>query len=408
MATQFPSSDLLERPNPTPIVADGEPQMVLPTNSEQKLPLDHGVTRDLAKYNTAKPSLVDYLRHAQRQSGRKTFDLVREYLRLQRGRGKLSLPEYVQFGVYDTSRNDADAQSRFISNMLHWPITHVCCDMTWQATTEDKWLCSHILEKSGVPTPATLAVIDKTERRYIGTQKITSADQLRAFATSRGAVPFFGKENRGICSFGAFLVEAADSAGLILKGHGRVAYDEVMEKFIGETPYLLQSLQKNHAFLQQFTPNLATVRVCILNGKQGVRIPFAILKLPSASNVADSFWRPGNLACALDVGTGKIVKARSRNPFGVAEHTHHPETGAPLVGEVLPMWDSVIELARVCAPIFHAVRYQSMDIAITPNGPVLIEINTGGGFDLPQLATGEGFLTDEVCEFFRSCGYKKV
>jgi hypothetical protein len=49
-----------------------------------------------------------------------------------------------------------------------------------------------------------------------------------------------------------------------------------------------------------------------------------------------------------------------------------------------------------------------MDIAIAEDGPLLIEINTGGGFDLPQLASGEGFLTDEVRSFFRSCGYQKI
>jgi hypothetical protein len=64
-------------------------------------------------------------------------------------------------------------------------------------------------------------------------------------------------------------------------------------------------------------------------------------------------------------------------------------------------------LAHRCAPIFQPVRYQSMDIGITQAGPVLIEINTGGGFDLPQLASGEGFLTDEVRDFFRACGYRK-
>jgi hypothetical protein len=47
-----------------------------------------------------------------------------------------------------------------------------------------------------------------------------------------------------------------------------------------------------------------------------------------------------------------------------------------------------------------------MDVAITQEGPVLIEINTGGGFDLPQLASGKGFLTEEVREFFRDCGYQ--
>lgn len=103
-----------------------------------------------------------------------------------------------------------------------------------------------------------------------------------------------------------------------------------------------------------------------------------------------------------------MLTLRSKDPLGTTDHETHPETGELLLGETLPMWDSVIEMARKCAPIFQPVRYQSMDIAITPEGPVLIEINTGGGFDLPQLASGRGFLTEDVREFFRSCGYTKV
>ena len=47
-----------------------------------------------------------------------------------------------------------------------------------------------------------------------------------------------------------------------------------------------------------------------------------------------------------------------------------------------------------------------MDVAITPDGPSLIEINSGGAFDLPQLASGRGLLTDEVQAFFAACGVR--
>ena len=66
----------------------------------------------------------------------------------------------------------------------------------------------------------------------------------------------------------------------------------------------------------------------------------------------------------------------------------------------------MLEIARTCSQVFAPIRYQSMDVAITPNGPKLIEINTGGAFDLPQLASGCGFLTDEVLHFFTDCGVK--
>ena len=368
----------------------------------------NAVTCDQISRDEAKPAIVDYLRHAQKKSGRRPLDLAREFLRLNRGCGKLTWPEYVQYGVYDNNRYSPQDQSQFLTNTLHWPITRVCCDMTWQSTTEDKWLCSHILARSAIRVPKTLAVIDKTERAYPETHKISTAEHLRDFATSQDVLPLFGKENRGICSFGAFLVLEANEDAMLLKGHGWLEYDTCMDQFVGTTTYLLQRLETNHSFFNRYTDNLATVRVCVLNGKDGIKIPFAILKLPSRDNVADSFWRPGNLACNLDLQSGEILTARSKDRLGTTDHTVHPETGGPLLGEIIPMWDRVKDLARTCAPIFQSVRYQSMDIAITQDGPVLIEINTGGGFDLPQLASGEGFLTDEVRHFFRTCGYRKL
>lgn len=368
----------------------------------------HAVTRDQVDHGKSKPTIVDYLRHARRKSGRRPLDIVRDFARLTRGCGRLTWPEYVQYGVYDRERHSPADQARFITNTLHWPITGVCCDMTWQATTEDKWLCSHILARSTIRVPETLAVIDRTERSYPDTTRIATAEQLRDFMTSPDVLPLFGKENRGICSFGAFLVLEADENAMFLKGEGWLRYDTCMDQFIGATPYLLQRLETNHGFFDRYTDSLATVRAYVLLGKDGSRIPFAILKLPSRDNVADSFWRPGNLACNLDLQSGKILTARSKDAFGTTDHSVHPGTGAPLLGETVPMWDRVLDLAYRCASIFHPVRYQSMDIAVIRDGPVLIEVNTGGGFDLPQLASGEGFLTDEVRDFFRSCGYGRL
>ena len=368
----------------------------------------HAVTRDQDKRTKSGPTVFDFLHHAQKKSGRRPMELVREFFRLSRGCGKLTLPEYVQYGLYDKSRYSPEDQARFLAYDLHWPITHACCDMTWQATTEDKWLCSHILDRSAIRVPKTLAVIDKTERSYPNTHKISTTEQLRDFMTSQDALPLFGKENRGICSLGAFLVVDANEDAMCLKGDGWIRYDACMDQFLGATPYLLQALEHNHSFFLRYTESLATVRVCILIAETGIKIPFAVLKLPSRDNVADSFWRPGNLACNLDLQSGKILTARTRDSFGTTDHTVHPETGEPLLGETVPMWDRLLELVLSCAPIFRPVRYQSMDIAITEQGPVLIEINTGGGFDLPQFASGEGFLTDDVRDFFRSCGYKKL
>ena len=61
---------------------------------------------------------------------------------------------------------------------------------------------------------------------------------------------------------------------------------------------------------------------------------------------------------------------------------------------------------RECSSIFTPVRYHSLDIAILAGGPSIIEVNTGGAFNIPRLAAGRGFLTDPVLDLFRACGFK--
>ena len=349
-----------------------------------------------------------YLRHAAGRSGRSPVALTVEFLRLLRGQGRMTLPEYVQYGIYDPGLSDAERR-RFITNTLHWPITHACCDMTWQATTEDSWLCARILEDSGVPMPRTLAVVDRAAARaWPGTLVIRTAAELREFALAhvRDGAAVFGKENRGVSGFGTFLIREAGATSLRLEGEGWFGYEHCLDTLFDDTVYILQPVERNHTFFSRWTEHLATVRICLLFTREGPKIPFAVLKLPGPGSTSDHFWRKGALACDVDPRTGVIARARTKDPLGTTEYTDHPVTGARIVGETLPRWDEVLDLARACSAVFAPVRYQSMDVAMTPGGPMLIEINTGGGFDLPQLASGRGFLTGEVLEFFAECGVR--
>ena len=351
--------------------------------------------------------MTKYLAHAVRKSGRNPLSIAREYVRLSRGRGRLSVPEYVQYGVYDPSLSD-DEKSRFLSEALHWPIAHRCNDITWQAATEDKWLCAQILERAGLPAPPTLAVIDTTDRTFPRTRTIRTGRELRELLVShcRAGVPVFCKPNRAVGSYGAFVVDAAEPNRLHLDGEGWMEYDACLGELIGAKPYLVQPVQRNHPFLSRYTDRLATVRVYLLRADSGVKLPFVVLKMAAPEHVADNYWRSGNLACDLDPATGSIRSGRTKNALGTTDHAAHPDTGAQLVGETLPTWDRIVGLAHECSNIFAPVRYQSMDIAILEDGPSVIEVNSGGAFNLVQFAGSRGFLADDVLEFFRGCGYK--
>ena len=349
---------------------------------------------------------AEYLRHASRMSGRNPVALALECIKLLRGPGRITLPEYVQFGLYDPELGDLERR-RFISESIVDSIVDSCNDSRWWATVWDRWLCARILAGSGIPMPQTLAVIDRGPRTYPGTHTIRTPSELREFVRGRigkgGSI--FGKENWSVRGLGIFLIREADGERVHLEGEGWFTYEDFMEKLVGPLAYLLQAVERNHPFFEPYATHLATVRVCVLVTRDGPKIPFTVLKIPGRGNVTDHFWRAGNLACEIEPATGVILRARTPCRFGTMDHTDHPETGVRIVGERVPCWDDVLALARTCSRIFAAIRYQAMDIAVTPQGPLLIENNALGSVALLQLATGRGFLIDDVIEFLDECGH---
>ena len=291
-----------------------------------------------------------------------------------------------------------------MSESRHWPIVGQCSDPRWLAVTEDTWLSTRYLAGCGFRLPECLAVLDPSLRAYPGTRVLRSAEELRAFLLDGASLPLFGKENSGLSGLGTFVIRDADRDSVLLDGEGAFPYDRFFRELLGGVPYVLQSVLENHRVLARHTAALATVRVSTIVTDEGPLHPFFVLKLPSSGNHSDHFWKSGNLACGLDPSSGRILRARMKHPIGVSDRSVHPDTSVPLIGACVPHWNAVLELARECAPVLAPVRYHSLDVAVTPDGPVLVEANVGGSFELVQVACDEGFATDEVASFLAACG----
>ena len=46
-----------------------------------------------------------------------------------------------------------------------------------------------------------------------------------------------------------------------------------------------------------------------------------------------------------------------------------------LEGFTLPRWQESLELARNCLPVFPNLDFAGMDVAITADGPLIVELN---------------------------------
>ena len=359
------------------------------------------VQTDQAQYKSSQKgdSPVLLLAHAARKSGRSVFSIAREARRYKRSKMKVTLDEYVKLRLYDHEAHTEEERGQVITWLLQNACLHAVNDVSWFGVTEDKWNSSKFLEADGVPVPETLGMINTSGRRYHGGKGIDGPEALRAVLADT-AFPLFGKHNKGLGSVGVFIIDGANDEYVHLRGVGEMRYEAFFRNIIGQDAFILQRFVDNHAMLREITGTAATIRMVNMWTKDGLYTPYAVLKLPSATNSADNFWRPGNLICNIDPATGRIETIVSADGPDMVFHDAHPETGAALIGQTLPHWDALLDVNAHVAELHTPLKYQSADIALTDAGPVVIEVNAGSSFILPQYARGKGFMIPRVKNFF--------
>jgi len=360
--------------------------------------------RDKAAYaQVDNVKLNEMLAYAARKSGRSVLQIGKEFSQMNRSFRMINISEYIRWGLFDPDRHDEAQRNAFISNDAHWPIVHSVNPRSWQSTAEDKVIAATILNAGGVPVPDSVGVIDKSQRLYPGLPTLATPDALRGLLTDLGPGEIFGKIHNGMISLGAFNIRASDSTHIHCDGFDPMTYEDFLTHFVGENSYLLQKRLENHSALNPYASGLATVRMINLVRENDIFTPFAIISMPQGDNIADTLWRSGNIACDIDVASGAIRTVVTREGPEIAFLPDHPAT-AGLMGMVLPHWDLLVETNARAARLFGPIKYQSTDIAITQDGPVIVELNYGSGFGLPQNASGRGLLTPEVVAFFEQHG----
>lgn len=358
---------------------------------------------ELRKY---KGRALELLPLVARKYKKSAPQIVKEIWQLSRGPGRLPPSDYFLYQLYDDNKYSMSEKRRFISDSRHWKVVYEISDRSWEALVEDKWICYDLLRHNGFSVPRTVAVIDQSIRFFGPERKISSPATLKDFLVGLNSYPLFAKVNYGLGSYGAFVIEGIDGDRLLLGQSKPMSFDQLFEKVIGSRTFLVQAFIENHPVIREFSNYVATVRAVNLVKSNEVSTLYTLLKIPSATSIADNYWRPGNLLADVDPGTGIIRRVVRGKGLDLEELNDHPQTGKPLVGLALPHWSKLRKINDACARLFAPMRYLSLDIALTADGPVIVEVNMGGGFDLPQLASGSGLLTDEFVSFFQACGYK--
>ena len=109
---------------------------------------------------------------------------------------------------------------------------------------------------------------------------------------------------------------------------------------------------------------------------------YAVSKAGNEGKFVDNMENSG-ICCPIDQKTSTI--AGCAHTSALINYDVHPYTGVKLVGFKLPYVKEAIELVKKAALEIPEIKYLGWDVAITEDGPAIIEANDYPGYDFWQL-----------------------
>jgi len=194
---------------------------------------------------------------------------------------------------------------------------------------------------------------------------------------------------------GGIIVIVGKKGDRFLGVNGKVFSIEDLKHHIGEIIFGVYSFDMHdaavieeriiqHDVINGMSPNgLSDIRLILCENNPVM----AMIRLPTIASGGRANLHQGAAGVGIDISSG-ITR------YGVFKEksiSMHPDTGAQLIGVQIPYWDEIISIGKKSAEILP-LKYLGADIAVTENGPVIIELNVRPGLAI-QSCNNESLLT---------------
>ncbi len=184
----------------------------------------------------------------------------------------------------------------------------------------------------------------------------------------------FIKPKRGMCGFAARKVSVADIATMGWDGLRKLLYQTGGVR--AQMEFVVQRVIIQHPALASIAASsVNTVRIDTYHDGESAHVNTAVLRIGNGQSCTDNL-ATGGFAVKVDLTSGSLVGNGKLDPaFGKDEFPTHPLTGIRFDGIALPYWAELKSLVCAAAHQMLPLRSIGWDVAITPDGPVLVEAN---------------------------------
>lgn len=242
-------------------------------------------------------------------------------------------------------------------------------------TMRDNWrLCRLVNRPEDAEVFRDKVLFCRTFSPFLGREYLdlrqTDEGTLAAFLRRHPVV--FVKSPGG---FGGLEVERFDASAVNLGDTARV--QALHNDWVGRGLYLLEEGLSQHAEMRALYPkSINTIRIVTLADEDGEpHLLYAFLRTGRGGAFVDNTTSGG--LSALICSDGVIRRPALSDKTG-EYFDAHPDTGCSFIGFRVPCYKEAVDLCRRAARVRPGMRYVGWDVAVTPDGPVLVE-----GNDLP-------------------------
>ena len=289
--------------------------------------------------------------------------------------------EALEYGVFaPEGRNASDYLSKRTCSGLQRKLN----PPDWFWVTEDKGIFNSLCEARSIPVPKCHALLFRDSAGVSGGRPVppTRAGWVETIARL-DLDKVVIKPCRHSYGRGLFVPEVQGTA---IKAAGQ-SFDGI-EQMVAHmfdlpelTSWIIQERIRSHETMDSFsgTEHLQTMRIYTHVDADGhIHVIDSFLKVIGADSAIDNFQHGtlGNFIAPIHVSTGRLEPAITRSAERRWSRLEtHPRTGERFEDFTIPLWEDAKALVVRSAEYFKPIRSLGWDVAVTPQGPVVIEAN---------------------------------
>lgn len=252
-------------------------------------------------------------------------------------------------------------------------------DVGFQKLSQHKLAEKALMSLRAVPTPRFLGFFHRERGGDANGKPLRTEQELHAFlAENVGQRLCFKKaEGSGGSAFSA--LDVREHEGHIVLDNGasgeRLSVSELFARLCTfKSGSMIEDYLIQHPQLAILNPDsVNTLRIIVMRTAAGFSAHGAILRVGRKGSQVDNTSN-GGLACPVDLATGRVVESMDLSAAR-RNYERHPDSGAQLVGLVVPHWQACLDLACAALAAVPRMNFAGADIAVTDRGPSVIELN---------------------------------